>query len=51
MTTRWIRGAVRTLVRQLRRKLGDDAEHPRWIVNEPRIGYLMPAPDGEGPEE
>ena len=29
-------GAVRTLVKQLRGKLGDDAERPAWIFNEPR---------------
>ena len=38
-------GAVRTLVKQLRRKLGDDAETPRYIINEPRAGYRMPRPD------
>ncbi|MDE2747131.1 MAG: ATP-binding protein [Chloroflexota bacterium] len=35
-------GAVRSVVRHLRRKLGDDAEHPRYIFNEPRVGYRMP---------
>ena len=39
-------GAVRTLVKQLRRKLGDDAEHPTYIFNVPRVGYRMPRPDG-----
>jgi PAS domain S-box-containing protein len=38
-------GAVRTLVKQLRRKLGDEAETPRYIINEPRAGYRMPRPD------
>ena len=39
-------GAVRTLIKQLRRKLGDDAEDPTWIFNVPRLGYRMPRPDG-----
>ena len=43
-------GAVRTLVKQLRRKLGDDAEHPTYIFNVPRVGYRMPKPDGEDGE-
>ena len=39
-------GAVRTLIKQLRRKLGDDANDPTWIFNVPRLGYRMPRPDG-----
>ena len=35
-------GAVRSVVRHLRRKLDDDAERPRYIFNEPRVGYRMP---------
>ena len=35
-------GAVRTLVKQLRRKLGDEAEQPTYIFNVPRLGYRMP---------
>ena len=38
-------GAVRTLIKQLRRKLGDDAEQPTYIFNVPRLGYQMPEPD------
>ncbi len=38
-------GAVRTLVKQLRRKLGDEAEMSRYIITEPRAGYRMPRPD------
>ena len=38
-------GAVRTLVKQLRQKLGDQAERPTYIFNEPRIGYHMARPD------
>ena len=39
-------GAVRTLIRQLRRKLGDDAADPAYIFNVPRVGYRIPRPDG-----
>ena len=35
---------VRTFVKQLRRKLGDDAAHPRYVLNERGVGYRMPAP-------
>ena len=35
------RGSVRTYVKRLRRKLGDSAEDPRYIVAEPRVGYRM----------
>ena len=38
-------GAVRTVVKQLRRKLGDDAGEPAYIINEPRYGYRMPKPE------
>ena len=33
---------VRTFVKQLRRKLGDDARDPRWIFNQRGAGYFMP---------
>ena len=33
---------IRTLVRRLRRKLGDDASSPTYIFAEPRVGYRMP---------
>ncbi len=33
---------VRTAAKQLRRKLGDDANNPTYILNEPRVGYRMP---------
>ena len=33
---------LRTLVRRLRRKLGDDASNPTYIFAEPRVGYRMP---------
>ena len=32
---------VRTAAKQLRRKLGDDANDPTYILNEPRVGYRM----------
>ena len=33
---------VRTAAKQLRRKLGDDANNPTYIFTEPRVGYRMP---------
>ena len=41
-------GAVRTFVKNLRRKLGDDADNPKYIHTELRVGYRMPK--GEGTE-
>lgn len=35
-------GPVRNIVGRLRRKLGDDASNPTYILNEPRVGYRMP---------
>jgi two-component system KDP operon response regulator KdpE len=32
---------LRVFVRQLRQKLGEDAANPRYIVNEPGVGYRM----------
>jgi two-component system KDP operon response regulator KdpE len=32
-------------IRRLRRKLGDDAEHPRFILTEPGVGYRLPPSD------
>ena len=37
---------IRTPIRQLRRKLDDDADSPTYIFTEPRVGYRMP----KGPE-
>ena len=34
-------GPVRTFVKNLRHKLGDDADHPAYIFTEPRVGYRM----------
>ena len=41
-------GPVRTFVRNLRRKLGDDADNPKYILTEPRVGYRMEK--GKAPE-
>ena len=35
---------VRSFIRNLRRKLGDDARQPRYIFTEPQVGYRMPRP-------
>jgi PAS domain S-box-containing protein len=35
---------IRSFVRNLRRKLGDHARHPRYIFTEPQVGYRMPKP-------
>ena len=36
------RGSVRTYVKRLRRKLGEDTDSPKYIFAEPRVGYRMP---------
>ncbi|MDE0312083.1 MAG: response regulator [Caldilineaceae bacterium] len=41
-------GLVRTIVKRLRHKLGDDAHNPKYIFTEPRVGYRMTK--GEIPE-
>ena len=38
---------VRNVVKRLRRKLRDDADSPRYIVTEPRVGYRMAPGDAE----
>ncbi len=38
------RNALRTLVMSLRRKLGDDANEPAYILTERGVGYRMPQP-------
>ena len=40
-------GVVRAYVRRLRRKLGETADEPRYIFNEPRAGYRL----GEADEQ
>ena len=39
------KGIVRTFVKRLRRKLGDDASNPLYIFAEPRVGYRMGKPN------
>jgi PAS domain S-box-containing protein len=36
---------IRSFIRNLRRKLGDDARHPRYIFTEPQVGYRVPKPE------
>ncbi|MDE2988938.1 MAG: response regulator [Chloroflexota bacterium] len=38
-------GAVRTVVKQLRHKLGDNSSQPRFIESVRRVGYRMPEAD------
>ena len=35
-------GPVRTVIKNIRRKLEDHADNPRYIFSEPRVGYRMP---------
>ena len=35
---------IRSFIRNLRRKLGDDARQPKFILTEPQVGYRMPRP-------
>ena len=42
---------VRAYVKRLRRKLGDDARRPAYILTELRVGYRMPRPDDLQPSE
>jgi len=37
-------GLVRTVVKRLRQKLGDDAHDPTYVFTEPRVGYRMAKP-------
>ena len=39
-------GAVRAFVKNVRRKLGDNAADPAWVFTERGVGYRMPRPDG-----
>ncbi len=38
---------LRNVVKKLRRKLGDDAADPRYIITEPRVGYRMAGEEAE----
>ena len=42
---------LRTHLKHLRRKLGDDAQNPTYIFAEPRVGYRMPAGETEAASE
>ena len=42
---------MRAIVKSLRRKLGDDADDPTYILNEPRVGYRMEKGEALGQEE
>ena len=37
---------LRSAVTRLRRKLGDDARKPRYVIGERGLGYRMPEADG-----
>ena len=39
------RGNLRTYVRRLRQKLGENADNPSYIFPEPRVGYRMGKPE------
>ena len=39
---------MRAFVKKLRRKLGDDAVRPSYILTERTVGYCMPLPDDPG---
>jgi two-component system, OmpR family, KDP operon response regulator KdpE len=34
-------GYLRLAIKELRRRLGDDPSHPRYILTEPRVGYRL----------
>lgn len=36
---------IRSFVKKLRRKLGDDARNPKYILTQTRVGYRMPKPE------
>ena len=40
-------GAVRSVIKNIRRKLADDANNPTYIHNQPRVGYRMPKGEGQ----
>ena len=43
--------AVRSSVKRLRGKLGDDASNPTFIFAVPRVGYRMPRGESPGQED
>ena len=40
---------MRTVISEIRRKLGDDADNPTYIFTEPLAGYRMPRPEAKAP--
>ena len=42
---------LRDVVKRLRRKLGDAASNPRYVINEPRVGYRMATAERNETEE
>ena len=36
-----------TNVKRLRRKLGEDVQHPAYVLTEPRVGYRMAKPEAQ----
>ena len=42
---------VSTAAKQLRRQLGDDADHPAYILTDPRFRYRMTKAEGAGSRE
>ena len=44
------RGNLRSYVKRLRRKLGEQANRPKYIFAEPRVGYRMPKGEGQAEE-
>ena len=42
---------MRTVVKNLRRKLPDDADSPTYIFKEPGVGYRMAKGETQGQEE
>ena len=44
-------GPVRTVVKNLRRKLGEQAASPSYVFNEPRVGYRMERSETTGQTE
>ena len=50
LQTAWGLG-MRSIVKRLRPKLGDDPDNPIYIFNEPRVGYRMERGQTTGPTQ